>query len=77
MTIHVHRVNGSTFELVNGFHRFRAQLALSGKARVLDPETGESFEVHEVDGQIVALDSGNGAIAETVAAAAIAHAARL
>lgn len=76
MTITVRRVNGQLLECINGHHRLLAQLQVFGKATVTDTETGESFDVHEVDGQIVALDGGHGAIAETVAAAAIERAAR-
>jgi hypothetical protein len=39
-----------------------------------DAETNETFEAHEVDGQIVVLDNGRSAVAETVAAAAIERA---
>jgi hypothetical protein len=76
MNITVRRTNGQTFELTNGVHRLKAQLEVFGKASVTDAETGETFDVHEVDGQIVALDDGRSAIAETVAAAAIERAAQ-
>ena len=76
MSILIRRVDGSTFQLINGAARLRASLEVLGKARVTDSETHETFEVHLVDGEIVVLDNGRSAIAETVAATAIERAAR-
>lgn len=76
MTILIRRVDGSTFEPIDGHHRLRASLEVFGKATVTDAETLETFEVHEVDGKIVVLDDGSGAVAQTLAAAAIERAAQ-
>lgn len=76
MTIIVRRTNGEAFELLSGRHRLSAALQVFGKATVMDAETTETFEVHQVDGQIVALQRPGEASAETQAVRAIGHAAR-
>ncbi len=76
MTITVRRQTANTFEVMNGHHRLKVCLALQGKATVIDAETGEHFDVHEVDGQIVVLQRPGEAAAEAIADAAIGRAAR-
>lgn len=76
MTITVRRLNGNTFECVNGDIRLRVGLDVLGKVSVQDIETGETFEVHEVDGQIVILDDGSKDRANTIAVQAIDRARR-
>ena len=76
MTILIRRIDGGTFQPINGHARLRASLEVFGKATVTDAETHETFEVHEVDGLIVVLADGRAAVAETLAATAIEHAAR-
>ncbi len=76
MTITVRRLNGNTFECVNGYMRLRVGLDVLGKVSVQDIETGETFDVHEVDGQIVILDDGSKDRANTIAAQAIDRARR-
>ncbi|MEJ6003849.1 hypothetical protein [Paucibacter soli] len=76
MTIIVRRTTGEAFEVSAGRHRLMAALQVFGKAAVTDAETGETFEVHEVEGRIVALQRPGEASAETEAARAIVHAAR-
>lgn len=71
MNITVRRLNGNTFECVNGHMQLRAGLAACGKVSVQDIETGDTFDVHEVDGQIVILDDGSKDRADTIAAQAI------
>ena len=75
MSILIRRVDGGTFEPVNGHVRLRASLEVFGKATVTDMDTQETFDVHMVNGQIVILDDGKAAIAETIAVAAIERAA--
>lgn len=74
MTINVRRLNGTTFECVNGHMRLRAGLDVFGKMPVQDIETGDIFDVHEVDGQILVLDNGSEDRADTFAAQTIARA---
>lgn len=76
MTIIVRRTSGEAFELLTGRHRLTAALQVFGKATVTDAETSETFEVHLVDGQIVALQRPGEALAETEAERAIQRAAR-
>ena len=76
MTIIVRRTTGEAFELLSGRHRLSAALQVFGKATVMDAETAETFEVHQVEGQIVALQRLGEASAETHAARAIQQAAR-
>ena len=76
MSILVRRIDGGTFQVTNGHARLRASLEVFGKATVMDTETHETFEVHEIDGQIVVLKDGHAAVAETLAVTAIEHAAR-
>lgn len=76
MTIIVRRTTGEAFELLTGRHRLIAALQVFGKATVIDAETNETFEVHQVDGQIVALQRPGEASAETRAIHAIQRAAR-
>lgn len=71
MNINVRRLNGKTFECVNGHMRLRAGLQVMGKMSVQDIETMETFDVHEVDGQLVILDDGSNDRANTIAAQAI------
>lgn len=75
MTIIVRR-NGGALEVVSGRHRLKALIHIYGKAIVTDVESQEQFEVHEVDGQIIVLQSPAAAAAETTATAAIARANR-
>jgi hypothetical protein len=74
MNILVRRRDGGSYECIAGIHRLRAILAAVGKCSVTDCETHETFEVHEVDGQILVLDDGSKARAETVASQAIERA---
>jgi hypothetical protein len=74
MTILVRRRDGSSFECVNGLHRLRAGLQVFGRMRVRDQETGEEFDVHEVEGQLVVLSTPAQDFAETKAAKLIAKA---
>lgn len=67
MTITVRRLNGNTFECLNGHALLRVGLDVMGKVPVQDVETGETFEVHEVDGEIIILDDGSKDRAETIA----------
>lgn len=76
MTILIHRIDGRTFQFINGHARLRASLEVFGKATVTDAETNETFEVHEVDGQLVVLSDGHGQAAETIAATVIKRAAK-
>lgn len=69
MTILVRRLNESSFECVGGHLRLRVGLDVLGKVPVQDVDTGEIFEVHEVDGQIIILDNGHDR-ANTIAAGA-------
>lgn len=71
MTIMVRRLTGDTFECVNGHGRLLAGLKATGKVTVQETETMETFDVHEVDGQIVILDDGSNDRARTIAALAI------
>lgn len=75
MTIYVRRINGGSFEIVNGHALLLAALEVSGKATVVDIETQEALDVHQVDGSLVILSSPQDAVAETLAASAIARAA--
>lgn len=74
MTVNVKRRDGGSFDCIVGHTRLRAQLEALGKATVVDVETGESFEVHQVDGQIVVMEDGRNARAETLASQAISRA---
>jgi hypothetical protein len=76
MSILIRRLDGNSFGLITGKARLRIALDLFGKATVIDAETHETFEVHEVDGEIVILDNGSAAIAQTIAANAIERAAQ-
>lgn len=76
MTIFVRRTNGEAFELLSGWNRLQAALQVHGKATVMDTDTQETFEVHQVDGQIVALQRPGEASAEIQAARAVQRAAR-
>lgn len=75
-TITVRRLTGNTFQCVNGHMRLRVGLDVMGKVPVTDIETGETFEVHEVDGEIVVLDDGSKDRANTIAAKAIDRASQ-
>lgn len=77
MTILVRRKTASAFEVVSGMRSLLAGLHFGLKVPVQDADTGESFEVHLVDGEIVALQRPGEAEAETIAAAAIERAAQL
>ncbi|NOJ99278.1 hypothetical protein HMI51_41100 [Corallococcus coralloides] len=68
MNVTVKRVSGDTFECVNGHARLAVGLDVLGKVPVTDIETGETFEVHRVDGEILRLKSFDEARAETSAA---------
>jgi len=74
VTITVRRLNGTTFECIDGHMRLRAGLNVLGKVSVRDIETGEIFEVHEVNGQILVLNEGSKDRADTIAAQTIARA---
>jgi hypothetical protein len=54
----------------------RAALQVFGKATVTDADTGDTFEVHEMDGQVVVLERPGEAAAELAAAKAIERAKR-
>lgn len=70
MSILIRRIDGRALQLINGQSRLRASLEVHGKATVTDAETHETFEVHEVQGELVLLSDGRGAAAETIAATA-------
>lgn len=75
MTILVKNVGSSTYECVSGHMRLEVGLRF-GKVTVTDVETQEQIEVHLVDGEIIVLATVAKVGAETIAAAAIEHAAR-
>ena len=76
MTIIVKALSGTALEVVSGRRRLQATLDVVGKATVQVAETGETLEVHEVDGEIVVLKDPAAAAAETIAAHALERAAR-
>ena len=76
MSISIRRADDGAFELVDGLARLRASLDVFGVATVTDLETHETFEVHEVNGQVVAVADKPTAVVETIAATAIERAAR-
>jgi hypothetical protein len=74
MTIHVRRRDGTSFECLSGIHRMRAALQVFGRVKVRDIDSGEEFDVHEVEGQLVVLSTPAQDFAETKAAQLIARA---
>lgn len=72
MTILVRRRDESYFECIDGHRRLLAGLQVLRNVRVRDIETGEEFDVHEVEGQLVVLSTPAQAIAETEAAQLVA-----
>jgi hypothetical protein len=73
MTILV-RCKGNILEVISGHRRLTAQLRIDGKAAVTDIETNQVLEVHEVDGEILVLQSPADAAAESIAHRAITKA---
>jgi len=55
MSITVRRANGGVFEVVSGARRLKVALNVFGKVAVTDAESGNTFDVHEVDGQLIEL----------------------
>jgi hypothetical protein len=55
MTIQVREDAERGLTIVNGHMRLRATLALDGQATVYNMTTGKAMQVHDVDGQLVAL----------------------
>lgn len=54
MSLQIKRKDGSVVELHNGAMRLEAQIQVFGKAEVLDPKTGKTFQVELLaDGSLV------------------------
>ena len=64
----IHRLNGSTLKCVDGQMRLRLSVQIMEKVPLQDPETQETFYVHEVNGQIVEMDDGSQDRADTLPA---------
>lgn len=69
--ITVRRTTGNSFECLSGHMRLQVGLHMLGKVHVTDVETGETLTIHEVDGEMIVLEDGRKAIAETIASDAI------
>ena len=76
MRVLVRQTTGDSFQVVAGVRRLKVALQVFGKVSVTDVETGESFEVHEVEGQVVALQQPGEAAAEVAAEQAIHRASQ-
>ncbi len=63
------------FDVVEGDEHFRSMLAKQEPVEVFEVDTGERFVVHEVDGQIVAVDSATHDSLNKLVASAIKDAA--
>lgn len=72
--ITVSRDEDGNLQVTNGHMRLRAQLQVRGWAEVVELGTGNTLQVHEVGGKIVALSDESMRQIEDAAAAAIRQA---
>lgn len=76
MTITVSQDQRGTLQIIAGHMRLRALLDINGKVEVYNVTKSKKHYVHEVDGELFAVDEDGQAQLDSMTATAIANAAR-